>query len=60
MHPPALPRFEETQRRAQDLAPQILQARRSGANRLIIGVSDMVDDSSFKNLEVIAKGLGLI
>jgi probable F420-dependent oxidoreductase len=28
-----------------------------GANRLIIGVEDMVDDRSFKNLEVIAKGL---
>jgi hypothetical protein len=31
----------------------------SGATRLIIGVEDMVDDSAFKNLEVIAKGLGL-
>lgn len=31
----------------------------SGANRLIIGVSDMVDDTAFKNLEVIAKGLKL-
>jgi hypothetical protein len=31
-----------------------------GANRLIIGVEDMVDDRSFKNLEVIAKGLKLI
>jgi probable F420-dependent oxidoreductase len=31
----------------------------SGATRLIIGVEDMVDNSAFKNLEVIAKGLGL-
>ena len=28
-------------------------------DRLIIGVEDMVDDSAFKNLEAIAKGLGL-
>jgi hypothetical protein len=31
----------------------------AGVNRLIIGIEDMVDDSAFANLEVIAKGLYL-
>ena len=31
----------------------------AGVNRLIIGIEDMVDDSAFHNLEVIAKGLYL-
>ena len=31
----------------------------AGVNRIILGVEDMVDDSAFANLEVIARGLGL-
>ena len=38
----------------------LAEYQETGANRLIIGVSDMVDDGAFKNLEVIAKGLKLI
>lgn len=45
--------------KSRDAGELLAEYEECGANRLIIGVSDMVDDSSFKNLEVIAKGLGL-
>jgi probable F420-dependent oxidoreductase len=38
----------------------LAQYKESGVNRLIIGMDDMVDDTSFKNLEVVAKGFGLV
>jgi hypothetical protein len=31
----------------------------AGVNRMIIGMVDMVDDSAFRNIEVVAKGLVL-
>jgi probable F420-dependent oxidoreductase len=43
----------------QDKDELLAGYRESGVNRIIVGVEDMVDDSAFQNLEVIARGLGL-
>ena len=40
----------------EEMIPQYEEA---GVKRLIIGMVDMVDDSAFRNIEAVAKGLGL-
>jgi probable F420-dependent oxidoreductase len=43
----------------QDKDELLAGYREAGVNRIIIGIEDMVDDSAFHNLEVIARGVGL-
>jgi hypothetical protein len=37
----------------------IPQYEEAGVKRLIIGMVDMVDDGAFRNIEAVAKGMGL-